>query len=377
MQFRLPSNFKTIRDINMPRGSLSYDQGIEKLTAFLASFTNGNPPDDITGSLDKVVKLFADDLSGYRGATKSRKKTRRTILSLVLQNIDSDMFFLCALALPESWLAKFIGSGQDADFVLALKSWWGSSTAPPSFSNTAAELCRKYNTLLEQGMEQQPITYGTDTWLTSGFARRFLVKRENVQTRQNSDGRSTARDTPAQSLSDTDAPARNEDIIMETFVLNQPSAESENTRPTLGKHKKDIRVHSLSHREGTISRTPLMEELEGPLGGPVYLIEPMDAINKDRLYVALYARGGAPKMPGLEDTYHWALIVGPKSESSGSHGSRFHAKESLGFVGNPPVAQSVWQYEERQISMAPTSMLLVRVLVAKVKNMSQLRSIFE
>lgn len=25
--------------------------------------------------------------------------------------------------------------------------------------------------------------------------------------------------------------------------------------------------------------------------------------NKDRLYVALFARGGAPKMPGLEDTY--------------------------------------------------------------------------
>jgi hypothetical protein len=25
--------------------------------------------------------------------------------------------------------------------------------------------------------------------------------------------------------------------------------------------------------------------------------------DKDRLYVTLYARGGAPKMPGLEDTH--------------------------------------------------------------------------
>lgn len=25
--------------------------------------------------------------------------------------------------------------------------------------------------------------------------------------------------------------------------------------------------------------------------------------NKDRLYIALYTRGGAPKMPGKEDTY--------------------------------------------------------------------------
>ncbi|KAK5988514.1 hypothetical protein PT974_09997 [Cladobotryum mycophilum] len=246
----------------MPGGSLkSYDQGIQKLTAFLAPFANGNPPDAITGSIDKVVELFADDLSGYRGATKSRKKTRRTILSLVLQNIDSDMFFLCALALPESWLAKVIRSEQDADFVLALKSWWGSSTVPPSFSNTAAELCRKYNTLLEQGMEQQRITYGTDTWLT--------------KFRRTIDSPRYAGSKPFRYR----RPPRNEDITMETFVLNQPSAESENTRPTLGKHKKDIRVHSLSHREGTISRTPLMEELEGPLGGSVYPIELMDAIS--------------------------------------------------------------------------------------------------
>ncbi|KAI0426084.1 hypothetical protein F5Y09DRAFT_334430 [Xylaria sp. FL1042] len=67
---------------------------------------------------------------------------------------------------------------------------------------------------------------------------------------------------------------------------------------------------------------------------------------KDRLYVALYARGGVPTMPGLEDTYHWALIVGPKTESENSRGS-------------------VWEYEERTISMATTSMLLVRIMVGK------------
>ncbi|KAK1960987.1 hypothetical protein LY78DRAFT_589696 [Colletotrichum sublineola] len=99
--------------------------------------------------------------------------------------------------------------------------------------------------------------------------------------------------------------------------------------------------------------------------------------DKDRLYVALYARGGAPTMPGLEDTYHWAFIVGPKSESGTSQGFRFHAKERLSFVGNPPVAQSVWQYEETEILMAPSSMLLVRIMVGKVKSIDRLRSIFE
>ncbi|KAF4983840.1 hypothetical protein FZEAL_846 [Fusarium zealandicum] len=82
-------------------------------------------------------------------------------------------------------------------------------------------------------------------------------------------------------------------------------------------------------------------------------------------------------MPRLEDTYHWALIVGPKKESENSHGKRFHAKESLGLVGSPPTVHPVWQYEELDIGMAPTSMLLVRVVVGRVKSMSRLRSAFE
>ncbi|KAF5560245.1 hypothetical protein FPHYL_6758 [Fusarium phyllophilum] len=97
--------------------------------------------------------------------------------------------------------------------------------------------------------------------------------------------------------------------------------------------------------------------------------------DKDRLYVALYARGGAPVMPGLEDTYHWALIVGPKTESNASRGRRFHAKEKLHVFGNPPVPQSVWEYEEREIPMMPTSMLLVRIMIGKVKDGNRLESI--
>ncbi|KAK3352226.1 hypothetical protein B0T25DRAFT_455583 [Lasiosphaeria hispida] len=97
--------------------------------------------------------------------------------------------------------------------------------------------------------------------------------------------------------------------------------------------------------------------------------------DKARLYVALYGRGGAPVMPGLEDTYHWALIVGPKTESNASRGHRFHAKEKFHVFGNPPVAQTVWEYEEREIPMMPTSMLLVRIVIGKVKDRSRLESI--
>lgn len=45
------------------------------------------------------------------------------------------------------------------------------------------------------------------------------------------------------------------------------------------------------------------------------------------------------------------------------------------FVGTPPVAESVWEYEERESSMLPTSMLLVRVIIGKVKDRNRLESL--
>ncbi|KAH7305035.1 hypothetical protein B0I35DRAFT_147894 [Stachybotrys elegans] len=99
--------------------------------------------------------------------------------------------------------------------------------------------------------------------------------------------------------------------------------------------------------------------------------------DKDRLYIALYVRGGAPKMPGLEDTYHWGLLVGPKNPISASQVWCFHAKEKMMRVGEPPTVQSVWHYEEAKTTMEPASMILVRIVVAKVTNMNRLRAIFE
>ncbi|KAG9559513.1 hypothetical protein KCU79_g8223, partial [Aureobasidium melanogenum] len=63
--------------------------------------------------------------------------------------------------------------------------------------------------------------------------------------------------------------------------------------------------------------------------------------NKAQLYVALYVRGGAAKMPGKEDTYHWALLVGPKSDKQ----AYFHGT---------------------------TQMVLVRILIAKIEDIDKL-----
>ncbi|KAL3430688.1 hypothetical protein BDV09DRAFT_199445 [Aspergillus tetrazonus] len=92
--------------------------------------------------------------------------------------------------------------------------------------------------------------------------------------------------------------------------------------------------------------------------------------NKDRLYVALYVRRGDPIMPGKEDTYHWALIVGPKDEAQGKTGVRYHAREIQKVDGG-----SAWFFEERECLLTPTSMFRVRVMVSKVADGNRLAQI--
>ncbi|KAJ5296010.1 hypothetical protein N7508_010831 [Penicillium antarcticum] len=88
--------------------------------------------------------------------------------------------------------------------------------------------------------------------------------------------------------------------------------------------------------------------------------------NKDRLYVALYVRGGKATMPNKEDTYHWGLIVGPKVETDNKTGVRYHAKERIKIGG------SEWQFEESPCPLSADSMLLVRIMVGKVANVPHL-----
>ncbi|KAK8879047.1 hypothetical protein PGQ11_000341 [Apiospora arundinis] len=96
--------------------------------------------------------------------------------------------------------------------------------------------------------------------------------------------------------------------------------------------------------------------------------------NKPRLYVALFARGGAPTMPEFEDKYHWSFIVSPKDEIDGSDGTKFHVKNFVGSQNG--VVGSMWQYEEVEVALAPVNRLLVRVMVAKVKDKDRLQAIF-
>ncbi|KAL5374222.1 hypothetical protein PMIN06_012458 [Paraphaeosphaeria minitans] len=95
---------------------------------------------------------------------------------------------------------------------------------------------------------------------------------------------------------------------------------------------------------------------------------------KDRLYIALYARSGAPKMPSGEDKYHWAFIIGPKNEANNATGRRCHVKESMQIVAG--AAKNIWAYEDRAISLQPTSAILVRIMIGKVVDGERLRAAF-
>ncbi|RKF78050.1 hypothetical protein GcM1_214018 [Golovinomyces cichoracearum] len=93
-------------------------------------------------------------------------------------------------------------------------------------------------------------------------------------------------------------------------------------------------------------------------------------IDKDRLYIALYARGGAPTMINKEDMYHWALLTGPKTENEKAKGTRFHVKGRLVASG-----QRQWFYDELPVSLHATNMLLVRVKIGKIIDTKRLRKI--
>ena len=84
---------------------------------------------------------------------------------------------------------------------------------------------------------------------------------------------------------------------------------------------------------------------------------------KQRLYIALYARGGTG--------YHWELLVGPKDESDSSQGKRYHVRERF----DPATGRNRWDYQGLEIPMQPTGQLLVRITIAKVEKPNRLEQL--
>jgi hypothetical protein len=67
--------------------------------------------------------------------------------------------------------------------------------------------------------------------------------------------------------------------------------------------------------------------------------------------------------------YHWAILVGPKLEDDESRGMRYHAKERV------TQNKTEWVLDEQDISLRPTSMILVRIMIGKVEDKARLVSV--
>ncbi|KAG6848118.1 hypothetical protein H0H93_003234 [Arthromyces matolae] len=98
-------------------------------------------------------------------------------------------------------------------------------------------------------------------------------------------------------------------------------------------------------------------------------------LDKNRLYLALYRRGGRSKMPGGEDRFHWALLIGPKKEDKKSKGRRLHAVERISNLEGE--GHTNWEFESRAVGMEATATILVRVLIAKINDMNRTIAILE
>lgn len=64
------------------------------------------------------------------------------------------------------------------------------------------------------------------------------------------------------------------------------------------------------------------------------------------------------------------MIIGPKNETIDGRGWRFHAKEGL-----RPDGTMGWMFEEKEIPLIATQMLLVRICVGKVENIDRVKAI--
>jgi hypothetical protein len=93
--------------------------------------------------------------------------------------------------------------------------------------------------------------------------------------------------------------------------------------------------------------------------------------DKPRLYLALYPRGHTTSTFTSSshcDSFHWALLVGPRSSARSDPGTRYH-------VLHTDNAVHPFLYEETEISTSTSHIPLVRITIAKVRSPDRLTAL--
>ncbi|KAL2168377.1 hypothetical protein VTG60DRAFT_7356 [Thermothelomyces hinnuleus] len=153
-------------------------------------------------SLEKIVCLFQEEQDSTRlsAATKSRRKAARTLLRDILQRICVDVFFLCAFALPITWLGTIKAPN---DFVERLQSWWSNAKPPIHLRKLIPRLIGKFQNTVQFN---KACERGYSDSCTVGGERVLPSPNKDVGDSQIDDGHGLALDSESEESEEGEEP---------------------------------------------------------------------------------------------------------------------------------------------------------------------------
>jgi hypothetical protein len=91
-----------------------------------------------------LLKETAKDLANLSTSWSSTRLQARTLLCNIFNEINSEVFLLCALTISISSLAQGNHAARE-NRVSAIQDWWTTVTAPERLRELASELCEAHS----------------------------------------------------------------------------------------------------------------------------------------------------------------------------------------------------------------------------------------
>ncbi|KAI1370201.1 hypothetical protein F4677DRAFT_382734 [Hypoxylon crocopeplum] len=218
---------------------IAYQMHITKLQAQLTYFTNTNVLSNAQNtSLQNIHTLFKDEAEDLSQSTKSRHRAARSLLRLIMGDLGYDVFFLCIFALPTTWLGTL---KRHAEFINEVRKWWTDASIPSSFHQIAAELRGQFKDVLSK-----------------------INPRTTVPTKR------------IWAIGQQDEAQASESILRRRRDETRHGLDR-TTESGLESNDEDVEDGEEVDEDGEDMQT-LEEQLEGPLVGVVYELQPIDAI---------------------------------------------------------------------------------------------------
>ena len=145
------------------------------------------------------------------------------------------------------------------------------------------------------------------------------------------------------------------------------------------------KISPLTDRRITLSFTNVRLPLPQTMDHKTATMDRLLGFKKPRLYVALYALGGAlrQKNPSGEQDYYWAFIIAPKEVPKDKKCIRYRIQASAGWEklnpGKVEFEKVEWKNDKRLVPLGRHDDIVARVLIAKIEDaeaVDEVRTIF-